>query len=431
MTEYNYPFLTALLSNSPTTNKDVYIELFRENLNQEFTNASDVFTIQEESPFASGEYQDVVVRINHVIDSDTGEKRGDDYKKILFKELDHFTQPGQQYKFDDNTWITYNTESIKSLTADALVKRANNTLRWLGADGGLYEVPCSIGELIKQTRDSVPPGSFSIPTPAGFFEILVQFNEKSNKIKANQRFLFGNSSNWTCFRVHGAGVQNYNNLKTLDNNSSGLIRLIVSANFVDEQTDDIINGICDVNKSVYTLSIDNTNVIGNIGKKIQLTSKVQFNGQDVTRNVVWSSDNEDIAKVDSNGLLTLIDVGGAEIMCGLKDNPAIFDTIIISVSRDPVLDYEIIITPNQNYILKGDSQTFSVYLWLNGVQQSDTFTFSLNPNTVPSANYTFNGGSGNSFDLYNKKMFLTDVLSVTCTSGTQSKTIDITLKGAF
>ena len=420
--------MDAYLGIESSSSKEYYVETFKELLYAEFENASDVWTIEEEYPFASGLWREQVVRINHVIDSDTGEKRGDDYKKILFKELDHPTQPGWQYRFSDNIWLTYNTEAIKSLTSDALVTRCNNTLRWIDDDGSLNEVPCAITEIIKQTRDYSTAGS-SLVIPAGFFEIYTQFNDRSNKIKANQRFLLGNKDHWFCFRVHGAGVQNYRNLKTFDNMSPGIVRIIVGANFVNEQTDDLINGIADVNKSVYSLTIDNQNVIGNIGRKIQLTSTLLFNGSTTTRNLTWASDNENVAKIDSStGLLTMIGVGGCEIMCSLTDNPAVFDTIIISVSGAPVTDYEVVITPNKNYILQGDTQVFDVRLWLNGVVQSNTFTFTLDSNTVPAANYTYSVINGNSFSIKNIKKFLTDSLNVNCVSGSNSKSIDIMLQ---
>lgn len=420
----------ALTGNNSFPLKNEYIDEFKELLYQEFENASDVFTIQEEVPIASGNFEDVVVRINHVIDSDTGEKRGDDFKKILFKELNHFTQPGQQYQFDNNYWLTYNTESIKSLTADALVTRCNNTLRWIDEDGSLNEIPCAITDIIKQTRDYSTAGS-SLVIPAGFFEILCQFNSTSNKIKSNQRFLFGNKDHWFCFRVHGAGVQNYRNQKTFDNMSPGIIRIIVGANFVNEQTDDLVNGVCDVNKNIYSLSINNQNVAGNVGRKIQLTSTLLFNGSTTTKSLTWSSDNENVAKIDSNGLLTMIGVGGCEIMCNLTDNPAIFDTIMINVSTGPVLDYEIMITPDKNYILQGDTQVYTAYLWLNGIQQNDIVSFTLSPNIVPLDNYTYTVLTDNSFSITNIKKFLTDSLNVNCVSGSNSKSIDITLRASF
>lgn len=436
----NYPYFTASLVSTPPTFKQQSLQLAQENTNRMFDLATDVFTIEEEYPMGSQEYIPLKVRVDHVIDSDTGEKRGDDYKKLLFQNLQQTVQPGQQYRFANNIWLTYATESIAtSGGVKSLIKQCNNVLRWVDENGGLYEVPCSVTEIIKQTRDYSTAGS-SLVIPAGFFEILCQFNSRSNRIRSNQRFLLGNGgfsedgedNHWFCFRVHGAGVQNYRNLQTFDNLSPGILRIIVGANFVNEQTDDLIRGIADFNKSIYSLSIDNQNVIGNIGRKIQLTSTLLLNGQTTIKSLTWASDNENVAKIDSStGLLTMIGIGACEISCSITDNPDRIDSIIITCSGAPVSDYEVVISPNKNYILQGDTQVFDVRLWLNGIVQSNVFVFTLNSNTVPVSNYSYSVIDGNHFSIRNIKMFLTDSINVNCVSGANSKSIDVNLRASY
>ena len=67
----SYKFLQA----SPDyakTQKEIYTDLFQTKLDEEFTNASDVWNIEEEVTFASGIYQDINVRITtHLISSVT------------------------------------------------------------------------------------------------------------------------------------------------------------------------------------------------------------------------------------------------------------------------------------------------------------------------------------------------------------------------
>src|SRR5258708_18033542 len=47
-------------------------------------------------------------------------------------------------------------------------------------------------------------------------------------------------------------------------------------------------------------------------------------------------------------------------------------------------NYEIILDPSTNSILEGSVEIHSVYLWLNDVVQSDTFTITVDiSNTVP------------------------------------------------
>ena len=194
-----YKFTNASLP-IQLTPKETFVNDFQQTLYDGFDNSSTVWTIQEEIPFASGTLTDVDVRVNTAIDAITGSKLGDDFKLILFKDLGHATGLGYMYFFDDNWWVTINSEIIKGLAATATVRRCNNIFRFKGADGGLYSIPCAIDYKIKMNRNTVS-SSQAFPLPAGYISVVCQFNTSSNKISQNQRFLFGNPSNWIAYRV--------------------------------------------------------------------------------------------------------------------------------------------------------------------------------------------------------------------------------------
>lgn len=423
-------YLDSGLSINGISNKQKYIDLFQETLNLQFSNASNVFTIQEETFFASGEYQDVEVRVNHVINTLTGKRLGDDYKELLFKDLDHSVSLGRLYQFDGSYWITTNIEVKKNLAASCTVRRCNNTLRWVDGAGGIYTEPCVIDYDIKENRDYSTAGS-SLVIPSGIIDVTTQFNTYTNKIRPNQRFLFGNSQNWTAYKLLGGGINNFNNLQTVDNASPQLLRMTMNANYVNDSTDDLTNGIADFNQNNYVISISKDVATGNIGQQIQLSATIEYNGQTSTRTLVWESDLEEVATVDSNGLVSLIDVGTCIITCSLLDNPNVKDTASITVTVAPIADYHIIMTPDVNYILEGETVSFDVGLYLNGTRQPDTFSFSLNAGTTPSTNYAFTPLDGNTFQIVNYKYWLDNPLYITCTSGTNSRIVDITLRGSW
>ena len=226
-------------------------------MEREFENATDYYTIKEETYFASGAYQDVNVRVNRGINVYTGEKLGDDFKLILFKELDHSIDFGRFYYFDSNYWITYNTEKIKNLASSCTVRRCNNVLRWYGTDGVYHEEYCVMDYQIKRPVDSV--GTTNPVTPGGFIHIYTQLNSDTKTIRDGQRFLFGNTGHWTAYKVFGAGVKNFHNLTTSDNDSAKLLTLEVGTSYVNEDTDDILLGIAD--KYKYTTSASSINNI--------------------------------------------------------------------------------------------------------------------------------------------------------------------------
>lgn len=426
-----YKYIQSSLPITGVIPKNQYTNLFQETLNQQFYNAQNWYTINEETSRGSREYEQIDVRIAHLINAETGLKLGDDWKTLLFKEIDHNIQIGKLYTFDDNVWITINTESLKNLTGTCAVKRCNNTLRWLDEiTGEYYEEPCSIEYLVKEPRDYATSGSPFI-TPGGFVNIRVQFNERTNKIRQNQRFLFGNEGHWTGYKVIGTGINTFNNLKTYDNLSNGVLILDMIANYVNEESDDLVNGIADVGDNVYSITINPSIVEAQLNSDFQLSTTILYNGKTITdREVIWTSSDKKIAIVDSTGLVTMKKVGTCIITANIKNNP-VSDTCQIIVNDYPSVTSEVVITPPFNYIYEFNQRTYSVYLYENGVQQTDIFTITCDPNDVTSEYYSFQQTDGNHFVILNKKKNLTSNLTINCVSGSYSKSFDINLKGGW
>jgi len=267
-------------------------------------------------------------------------------------------------------------------------------------------------------------------TPGGFLHIEMQFNSRSNLIKENQRFMFGNPEHWTCYKVIGTGINDFRNTLTLNNDSAKILTLDLTADFVNEELDDIINGIADVNTNLYTLSINQTNVEGAPLQTYQLLTHITYNGRTVERDVVWESSNEKIATVNSSGLVTFKTAGTCQIKAKIKDNP-VFSSSLITVTNTPNINTAIMISPNVNYILEGVQKDFSVFLYENDVEQADVFTISCNPNLVPTSSYTFEQLDGNHFRIKNIRRNDVSFLTIQCSSGANIKTFDIFLRGGW
>ncbi len=426
----SYPYISAGqdINISP---KDDYIQLAQETLRDQFYNSSDWHTIQEEDSFASNVYQNVDVRVNNLVTPTTGDNVEDDFKKILFQELDHSVDLGRMYQFESNYWLTINVDKIKTLSQTIVIRRCNNTLRWLDEEtGALYTVPCSITYLIKENRDYSTAGS-AIVVPSGMIECFVQNNSKTHKIKPNQRFLFGNSENWTSYRIEGGGINNYNNQQTMNNETANLIRFSMAVDYKNYATDDLVRGIPNFYDNTYVIELNQSSISGDANQTVQLVPTITLNEISVSRTVVWSSSNVSIATVNSSGLVTFVGLGTCTISCKLSDNLAISDTCSATTNSVPVDNYQVIISPVSNYILETMERTWTIYLYKNGTQQSDTFIFTLDSNTIPSSYYVYTPLTGNSFKIKNIKKFLTDVLEVNCVSGIYSKLITVNLRGVY
>lgn len=229
-----------LYPNPPASASAILIEQFQADLTELFSVASDVYNIQEEFVFASGSYIDETVRITSAVDALTGVKLSDDYKRILFSDINHDCEVGKKFYFSKNFWISINVEHINSLTASVTVRRANNTLRWMSGSSIMEEV-CSVEYDFKNPRLDVPESD--AVTPQAYIRVYCQQNSKTETITPNQRFLFGNPNNWTCFRV--LAVRNFLNQETSDNTSSKLMVLEIQEYQGKSDNDDLINGIAD------------------------------------------------------------------------------------------------------------------------------------------------------------------------------------------
>jgi hypothetical protein len=223
--------------------KNQFVDAFQALLDQQFDVSTTYFTIQEEVNFGSNVFFDVDVRINRAINSLTGQKLGDDFKQILFRDLGHATGVGYKYFFDDNYWIVVFSENIKNLAASCMVRRCNDMLRWFDDSGVYHEEPCSIDYKISRPRDSI--GTVNPPILQGFLDVFTQLNDRTEKIYGNQRFLFGRPNNRVCLKVFGNGVNNLQGQETLSDTSGRLLTLSMGGNFINPDTDDIVNGIAD------------------------------------------------------------------------------------------------------------------------------------------------------------------------------------------
>ncbi len=436
---YSYKYIpssfgaSAQKGNDP---KNQYIEIFQQTLKEQFYNTSNWWTIEEETNVGSGEYTDVDVRIAHVINAETGLKLGDDWKTLLFEDVNHAIELGKHYIFDDNTWLTVNTEKIKNLTGTCTIRRCNNTLRWIDEPTGkYYEEPCCIEYMVKEPRDYVTQGSPFI-TPGGFLHIEMQFNERSNLIKENQRFLFGNPNHWTCYKVIGTGINDFRNLTTYDNESARILTLDLIANFVNPELDDVINGIADVNTNLYVLTLSSGSIQGSPTGTMQLTASITYNGDSVTRDVTWTSSDERIAIVSGSSgsaLVTFVALGNCTIIANVALNTSASAACSVLVTSTPATNTEILISPDTNYILEGSNRTYSVYLYEDNVQQADTFTITCTGSDVPATSYTFAQADGNHFSISNHLRDINSYLTVHCVSGSviPEKTYNIYLRGAW
>ena len=117
----------------------------------------------------------------------------------------------------------------------------------------------------------------------------------------------------------------------------------------------------------------------------------------------------------------------ATIRAYVTGNPDIYDEISISIVNAVTANYEIVAEPLYAELKQGQTVTFSVKLYKNGVAQADVVNATLSG--APSTAYTFS--MVNNVCTLKCNGISAVPLSIVFTSGQYTKTISIKLKSAF
>jgi hypothetical protein len=422
----NYKYWTA---GSPTyldTPKNEYISAFQALLSEQFKLSPTYQIIKEEKVFGSGSFVDVDVRINRAINSQTSTKLGDDFKQILFPDLDHATGLGYLYWFSDNYWVTIFSEIIMNVGASCLVRRCNNLLRWIDENGKVYSEVVALEYEVSRPRDQTLK---DMVLPSGYVTAFCQSNDRTKTLKPNQRFLFGPASNRVSLKIFGTGIRSFLNQKTMDDESANLLQLTMGGNYENEDNDNLTLGIANYYKYAYILSLSPTSISGSAGNIYQISPTLTLNGTQTIKPINFISSSSSVTTTGS-GLISLISTGSSIITAYMVDNTSASASINVTVSGSSPVGYEVRVDPIPSYILEGDTTTYTCYLYNGGLIQADTFVFTAS-GSVPANHYTLSTISGNSFSIKNIEKYLSDNLTITCTSGSYVKNVDMSMKGAW
>ncbi len=147
--------------------------------------------------------------------------------------------------------------------------------------------------------------------------VTIPENKDNNKITVDLRFIIMSSA-WK--------------VTVIDNSKIGLITLLCDKSQFDTVNHDMENEIADAHKYIHTYTISITNGdsadLDYRETNLQLSVSCTDNGAVVENPIVtYSSDNEIVATIDNNGLVTCHALGQAVITATYND---IFDSLIMN-----------------------------------------------------------------------------------------------------
>lgn len=365
--------INAALSTNSTYKKtpsEYFKNTLQDKINIEFENASTLNTIQEELIPGTNIYTDVQVRIEHVVKNELGQKLGDDYRGLIFKNMDHIYGLGYRYQFSNNTWITVFSDYYKFPTASTTIRRANYTLKWINDVGKIIEEPCIIDYFKLSPSNNVEDKQY-IRTGSNIRYVHFQNNSETYKLIRDKRFIIDRRA-YRCIDFDSV---------TFSSTLPGLYILTLEEHQFNASTDLLYadgTGIANYyGNTAYTIDITNLDISISSGNTAQLNWVVKYGGTIVTdKTVVFSSSNTSVATVDSSGLVTGVSNGSCAITASLQDNNAIYDTINISVVSSPSQNIVEQIS-GADSISNGLTSDYSIYKYIDSVIQADTYTWSI------------------------------------------------------
>lgn len=397
--------------------KERYVEQMQALINAQWDNTITVNTVQEATLIGSLVFNDIEARVSHMIDNGTTSmKNADDFKKITYKDIEHFVSRGMYYKFEDNYWITTFTDNIVRTMKNTIIRRCNNTMRWKdNENGNIISYPCVL---------DYDAGSFSpqktkdIITPNNHITIIVQGNADTNKILVNQRFLF----NKRPFKI--AGYNDYMQNGEIDDSTP----ILYFDAFLDEISpfDDIVNGVANANEHVYELNILQDNfeqVTGYVGV---LEAEIKLDGEIVDKDIVWETLDLN-ATITQEGICTLVGVSGSQAVVRASYG-ATSDTITINIVAAVVSNKEMVVNPQIDTILQNRTVDIYCNVYDNDILQNDVIF--VVPSGAPVDNYTLVKLTNNHYQLKNIAP-CKEKLTLTFASGTLSYIMEIKLGGVF
>lgn len=360
-------------------------------IDQQWDCTSAKYTIKEQADFGSDVYNDIEVWIDYVAGlGSRGTTNGDDFRQLIFRDINYQVKRGLYYQFDGNTWIVYFSDEYSSLSKDAGVRRCNNVMRIVDPENGsIFSIPCVVD--YDMTSPSVQVSSY-ILTPNNHATIMVQGNADTLRLfKLNTRYILGGRP----FKL--LAYQN----ALIDESIAPTPTLLYLDLYLDEihAEDDIANQLADNGSYQYVVEIDSADMELTNGATGSLTASVSLNGEEVNREIMWSSSDTNIVTIDEQGNYQIVGTDGQSctITATLQGNTSVTASIQIAVVNTELLQAKIMLDPVFNKIRQYETIDFVIKAsYGSQLYEPANTTISLSQDSIVLSNQylSIQGGQG-------------------------------------
>lgn len=385
-------FENGIASGAIQTPNDYFRDQQQAAIDQQWDCTSAKYTIKQQADFGSNVYNDIEVWIDYVVGlGSRGTTNGDDFRQLIFRDINYQVKRGLYYQFDGNYWIVYFSDEYSSLSKDAGVRRCNNVMRIIDPENGsIFSIPCVVD--YDMTSPSQQVSSYII-TPNNHATIMVQGNADTLRLfKLNTRYILGGRP----FKL--LAYQN----ALIDESIAPTPTLLYLDLYLDElhANDDIANQLADNGAYQYTIEIDSANMELTNGATGALTASVSLNGEEVNREIVWASSDTSAVTIDSQGNYQVVGADGQSctITATLQGNASVAASIQITVVSTESLQAKIVLDPSFSKIRQYETIDFVVKAsYGSQLYEPSDVVVSLSENNVVLSNQylSIQGGLGN------------------------------------
>ena len=256
-------------------------------------------------------------------------KEYDNFKEILFKSraIDYIPV-GAYIETMGSWWMVVNPGNMSSPTTNAVIARCRAHWTFYDEYGNIKWEPLVIDRRTMLSNRNESPENLVLME--GYFNVKVQKNANTVKLKDNQRMILGS------YAYHITGYTDFFEEFTGDDGSAHVINLTVRREEPEEH-DDLENHIAD--GLLYTWSADVSGPSGippgGGGKaraRILVNGEPASFGRETPRTWIYTSSDETVLTVDAHGNYTGVSEGEAEITAVLAENPALTASMTVTVA---------------------------------------------------------------------------------------------------
>lgn len=341
-----------------------YRKHFQEVINKKWLETTTRRMIKAETFVGSFKFEDIEVKINHALDKSTMKKIGNDFREIIFKDIEHNAPKGMYYMYNDSYWLCHNIDEDNRTSKNIMIRRCANAARWRSdVDGRIIEYPCIVEYDVTSPSPQVDD---DIITPNNHLVMWIQGNEETYKLVRNMRLMFGEDP----YKI--AGYNKYLQNGIVDQ-STPLLYLDL---YLDEVSpyDDFADKIAYNGGHDYAIKIDQDSFDQVEGYSSTLTATVTDRGKVVNREVKWISTDSRVVRVDEDGTIQLVGYPdtAAYIFAQLGNNTEITDSIAVGIVDNVVDQTALVLSPTFDKVSQGTSVEFSANVYINNIKQDET-----------------------------------------------------------